>query len=73
MTNSNDFRTQTTVLLIIAWLMIAEYKQSFEALAALEKFFLQKYSATSQTSYLVQISLTFSLIWCKNRSALIVE
>ena len=46
MTNSNDFRTRTTgnlYLLIIARL-IAEYKHSIEALAALEKFFLAKTS-----------------------------
>ena len=44
MTNSNDFRIQTTgnlCLLIIARL-IAEYKHSNEALAALENFLLGK-------------------------------
>ena len=57
------------MLLIIARL-IAEYKHSTEAFAALKNFFLQKYSATSQTPYLVEISLVSSLInWCKNRSA----
>jgi len=43
MTNSNNFRMQTTgnlCLLIIAWL-IAEYKHSIEALAALEFFFFK--------------------------------
>jgi len=50
MTNSNDSRTQTTgnlCLLIIAQL-IADYKHSIETLAALEIFFLQKYSATGR-------------------------
>ena len=58
------------MLLIIARL-IAEYKHSTEAFAALENFFfLQKYSATSQTPYLVEITLVSSLInWCKNCSA----
>jgi len=44
MTNSNDFCTQTTYnlcLLIVAQL-IAEYKDSIEALAASEKDFLAK-------------------------------
>lgn len=64
MTNSNDFRTRTTgnlYLLIIARL-IAEYKHSIEALAALEKFFLAKHPATSRTPYLVEISPVPSLI-----------
>lgn len=40
-----------------------------EAFAALENCFLQKYSATSQTPYPVEISLVSSLInWCKYRS-----
>ena len=56
------------MLLIIARL-IAQYKHSVESLAALEIFFLQKYSATRRTPYLVEISLVSSLIWCKNRSA----
>ena len=57
-------------MLLITARLIAEYKHSTEAFAALENFFLQKYSATSQTPYLVDISLVSSLInWCKNRSA----
>jgi len=51
-------------LLITAWL-IAEYKDSIDALAALEKSFWQKYFATSQTLDLIEISPVPSLIWCK--------
>lgn len=43
--------TNNLCLLITVWL-IAEYKHSIKALAALEKLFRQQYSATSRTPYL---------------------